>query len=142
MVDMEPKPNLKPCPFCPESVYPNINTFGSWASIVCPSCDITIEVQICDLLSYEERYGKVGEFSLDKLGGYRPEIQERAKDFLIKKWNTRARSDFEIKAKNIIQLLANRTLLLSNGENVPDKDMVYHLVRKAKELLKENNTRE
>ena len=75
---------LKPCPFCgklPEFEYNG----GTFYEFEC-SCGLArVSIQICDLMTIEERE----EGYDDKTHSYLPEFVKRAEIEAIKKWNTR-----------------------------------------------------
>ena len=74
---------LLPCPFCGEE--PEFDNYGTFISI---DCCVSMDLQKSDHLSIEER----GEW-IEKEYKYRNDLEEKVKNILIDKWNTRNRND-------------------------------------------------
>lgn len=76
---------LKPCPFCGE--VPELEEcIGTYYEYVC-SCDMArFSIQICDLMTLEERCNN--PFN-NKTHKYKKEFIDRAEGLFINQWNTR-----------------------------------------------------
>lgn len=75
------------CPFCGEVPEADLaeDTYGTWYEFSC-SCGLSRSgVQICDLMSTDERINH--EFIH---GEYDLKYRERARKYCIERWNTRA----------------------------------------------------
>jgi Lar family restriction alleviation protein len=78
-------PKLKPCPFCGQT--PELpDGKGTQYEIFCDCGMAMSRVQICDLMTIEERIEH--PFSMRSLS-YKGKFVERAKQEAIKQWNTR-----------------------------------------------------
>lgn len=62
---------------------------GTQADLCCNECGQSEDVQVSDLLEYEERYAPGNEFNMETLS-YPPSIVDKAKRYLIEEWNKRA----------------------------------------------------
>lgn len=78
---------MLPCPFCGElpEVDAAEDNYGTWYEFACDCGLASSGVQISDLMTIEER--AEDEFINDS---YQLKYRERARDYCIKQWNTRA----------------------------------------------------
>lgn len=77
----------EPCPFCGETPkLPEQDEIGTWYEFECDCGMAMSRVQICDLMTIDERIKR--PFNIRAMS-YEEEFVARAKKEAIKKWNTR-----------------------------------------------------
>lgn len=79
---------LLPCRKCGSTDVDMWHGQGTQADLVCNECGQSEDVQVSDLLEYEERYAPGNEFSMKTLS-YPLHVVEKTKQHLIEEWNKR-----------------------------------------------------